>query len=467
MMLRVRGRAQRLCEGVQRRDFLHLGTLGTLGLSLPALLRAAGARPVTAQGAFGKARRCLLLFLTGGPPQLDTWDLKPAAPEQIRGELKPIQTNVTGVQISELFPRLARHADKLCIVRSVTHPDRTHTSAGYTMLTGVPHPLANAASAANIKPGPDDHPHLGALLAKSRLLQRGVPVFVSLPEVIKDAGVNQYPGLDGGLLGNRYAPWRLEANPERTAFVLPDIFLPSGMTAQRLGDRRVLLDQLDRGLRSVESRAAGDLDGWYQQAFDVMRAPALRLAFALDREPAPVRAQYGNHLFGQGCLLARRLLEAGVGLAAVYWHYEGPDDSPVWDTHQNNFIHLRRRLMPPTDGALAALLNDLEQRGMLADTLLVCMGEFGRTPLINRQGGRDHWSAIQSVLLAGAGIRAGSVYGASDRMGAYPADKPVTPADLTATMMHLLGIPEDMEIADRTNRPLRACQGKLIGGILT
>ncbi|HKB36429.1 MAG TPA: DUF1501 domain-containing protein [Gemmataceae bacterium] len=466
-MLRLRGRPQRLCDGVARRDFLQLGALGSLGLGLPALLRASAARPATPARTFGKAKRCLLLFLTGGPPQHDTWDLKPAAPERIRGELKPIATNVPGIQISELFPRLARHADKVCIVRSVTRPDRTHTSAGYTMLTGVDHPLANAVTAANIRPGPQDHPHIGSLLAKVRRPRNNVPVFASLPEVIKDAGVNQFPGLDGGMLGSRYAPFRIETNPTHTGFEFPDIFLPPDMTPQRLADRRALLGPLDRGLKRLDAGPIRDMDAWHQKAFDALRSPAVREAFALEREPVAVREAYGNHLFGQGCLLARRLLEAGVGLAAVYWHYEGPDDSPVWDTHQNNFPHLRKRLMPPTDQAFAALLGDLSQRGLLDDTLVVCMGEFGRTPLINKFGGRDHWSAVHSLVIAGAGIRAGSIYGASDRDGANPAEKPVVPADLTATLMHLLGIPEDLEIVDRTGRGMRACQGRAIAGILT
>jgi hypothetical protein len=457
---------QRLCDSIHRRDFLHIGMIGGLGLSLPALMRAPARTTESAKGTFGKARRCLLLFLTGGPPQLDTWDLKPAAPERIRGEFKPIRTNVAGIHVSELFPKLSRHADKLCIVRSVTHPDRTHTSAGYTMLTGMPHPSANAASAALIRPGPHDHPHIGSLLAKVRRPRKNVPVFAALPEVIKDAGVNLYPGLDGGLLGSKFAPFRIEANTERTTFKMPDIFQPQGITAERLSDRRALLDQFDCRLRRADGNLVQEMDGWYQKAFDVMRSPSVREALALNREAPPVRERYGQHLFGQGCLLARRLLEAGVGLAAVYWHYEGPDDSPVWDTHENNFAHLRRRLMPPTDEAFAALLDDLGQRGLLADTLVVCMGEFGRTPLINSKGGRDHWSQVQSVVFAGAGIHDGSVYGTSDRHGAAPADKPVTPADIMATMMHLLGIPEDLEIVDRTNRPTRACQGQPIDGLM-
>lgn len=463
-MLVIRGPRQRLCDSVSRRDFLQVGAIGAMGLSLPTLLQASATTTRAGDRHFGAARRCLLLFLTGGPPQLDTWDPKPAAPERIRGEFRPIATNVPGIRVSELFPRLARHAHQVRFVRSVTHPDRVHTSAGYTMLTGMPHPLANAVSASSIQPTPNDHPHLGSLLALSRPSPGSVPTFAALPEVIKDAGVNLFPGLDGGFLGNQVAPYRIEANRGRTAFLLPDIFLPPDVTAGRIRERRLLLDQLDRGLAQAEARQL--MGSWYQRAFDVMRSPAFRQAFALEREPASVRERYGNHLFGQGCLLARRLLEAGVGLAAVYWHYEGPDDSPVWDTHWNNFTHLRQRLVPPTDAALSALLDDLEQRGLLADTLVICMGEFGRTPLINRFAGRDHWSALQTILLAGAGIPGGSVYGSSDRDGAYPAERPVTPADLFATFLHLLGIPSDLELRDRTGRPLLACSGTAIPGLM-
>ncbi len=458
-MFGIAGSPQRLCDGIVRRDFLRLGVLGGFGLSLPLLRRATAAREPS-RGTFGKAKRCVLLFLTGGPPQHDTWDLKPAAPAEVRGELKPIATTVPGIQISELFPQLARHADKYCIVRSVTHADSVHTSAGYTMLTGMRHPQANARSATEIRPGPNDHPHLGSLLAKVRPSRAGLPTFASLPEIIRDAGVNEFPGQDAGFLGKQYAPFRIQGDTARSVFPLPDIALPPDMTVSRLDDRQLLLDRLNRHLD------AADLDGCYQQAFGLLRSPNVQQAFTLERETDRVREAYGKHMFGQGCLLARRLLEAGVALVTVYWHYEGPDDSPVWDTHQNNYRHLRNRLMPPTDQAFATLLADLAQRGLLDDTLVLCLGEFGRTPKINAHGGRDHWPAVQSIVLAGAGIRGGSVFGASDRLGAYPAEQPVSPADLAATILHLLGVPADLEIHDRTGRPLPACPGTPIRGLL-
>jgi hypothetical protein len=457
-MFRVLAKHVTACDGISRRTFLTAGSLAALGLS-PALSSAAAAR-----GGFGRAKRCLLLFLTGGPPQHDTWDLKPDAPAEIRGELRPIATCVPGLRVSELFPHLARHADKYCVVRSVTHGDTVHTSAGYTMLTGAPHPMANGPTARLIKVTPDDHPHLGAVLAKSRGPRSGLPTAVSLPEFIRDAGVNDFPGQTGGFLGKAYSPLLVEADDARRGFRPPEVVLPADVTADRLAARGFLRRHLDRALAGAA--APDDMEGWQRQAVGLLRSPGLRTAFELDREPEPLRDSYGRHLFGQGCLLARRLLEAGVTFVTVYWHYEGPDDSPVWDTHGNNFKHLRERLMPPTDAALAALLADLSGRGLLDDTLVLCFGEFGRSPRINRNAGRDHWPLVQSVVLAGAGVRGGSAYGASDRRGAYPADQPVTPADLAATVLHLLGVPPGLELTDRLGRPLPACTGRPVLGVL-
>jgi len=446
-------------RGATRRCFLRAGAAGCL--TLPTLLRAAPvARP--------RARRCLLLFLTGGPPQHDTFDLKPNAPAEVRGELKPIATNVPGIRISELCPRLARRADHYRIVRSVTHGDTVHTSAGYTMLTGAPHALANTKTAANVRPTLNDHPHFGSLLSFTRPARPATPAFVSLPKVIKDAAVNEFPGLGGGLLGKAFDPIRIDGDPGQCSFRLPDVDLPPEVTTARLEDRRLLRTRLDSIWRAVDKHSAlADVDDVYRRAYELIRAPAVRQALELGREPERVREAYGQHLFGQGCLLGRRLLEAGVPLVSVYWHYEGPDDSPVWDTHWNNFKHLRTRLLPPADRAIAAVLEDLSLRGMLSDTLVIVMGEFGRTPKINNMAGRDHWPHVQSILLAGAGIRGGSVHGSSDRLGAYPVDDPVTPADLMATFLYLLGVPADLEVRDRGGRPMPACSGKPVRALLS
>src|SRR5262245_24402808 len=452
-MLALRSGSYALCDGWHRRRFLTFGALtGLAGACGVAAAHGSGrspAKPGAGRASGGAAaRRCLLLFLTGGPPQHDTWDPKPAAPANIRGEFRPIATSAPGIHVSEMFPRLACRMDKLCVVRSVTHGDTVHTSAGYTMLTGAYHPLANTpAGANNVRPTGNDNPHFGSLVAMARPSRHGVPVFASLPEVIKDAAVNEFPGQHAGFLGCRYDPLRIDTEPATGAFRPPEIELPADVPAERLMNRRWLNDQLDRAFR-LTGEPIGHLDQQRVQAFDLLRAARFRQAFALDQEPARRRDAFGRHLFGQGCLLARRLLEAGVSVVTVYWHYEGPDDSPVWDTHQNNFPHLRNRLMPPTDEAFASLLTDLRQRGLLDETLVVCMGEFGRTPKVNKLGGRDHWAALQSIILAGAGIRGGSIFGASDKLGAYPADQPVSPADLAATILHLLGVPDDLEVQD-------------------
>ena len=464
-MFRVLGSPTKLCDGLGRRDFLRIGSLGAAGLALPDLL-SQQSRAGEQKGSFGRAKRCLLLFLTGGPPQVDLWDMKPSAPAEIRGELKPIATNVAGIQISELMPSLAKVADKFCILRSLTHHDTVHTSAGYTLLTGFDHLQANAKTATDIKPRPDDHPHLGSLLSLARPSASGTPVFVSLPEIIKDAAVNEFPGQGGGFLGRGFDPLRIETAADKKSFRLPDIVLPPDITPARLAERRLLQTAFNRGADIAGQRAASaDLDANYARALDLLRSAGMHQAFDLTAEPATIRAAYGEHLFGQGCLLGRRLLEAGVSLVTVYWHYEGPDDSPVWDTHENNFPHLRQRLVPPADAAIAAVLRDLSDRGLLDETLVVVLGEFGRSPKVNGKGGRDHWPHAQSILLAGAGIQGGSIYGSTDPQGGYPATSPVSPRDLTATLHHLLGVPADLMIHDRAGRPYRACEGTPVVGL--
>jgi hypothetical protein len=465
-MYRIVGDRQRLCSGWTRHDFLQVGVVGTLGLSLQGLLQAA--EPSTTSGSsFGRAKNCILLFLTGGPPQHDTWDPKPDAPSEVRGEFRPIATSVAGIQISEMFPLLARQAHRYCLMRSVTHRDSTHTSAGYTMLTGVDHNTPNIAEASQVRPSAKDHPHLGSLLSLLKPSRAELPTFVSLPEIIKDAAVNEFPGQGGGFLGQRYDPFRIEANDERTQLIAPAISLPEGVTLERLHDRKALLRELDQQFAgAVAERRFGEIDSFYGRALDMVRSPAAQVALDLEREPAALRERYGEHLFGKGCLLARRLIESGVRLATVYWHYEGPDDSPVWDTHGNNFDHLRKRLMPPTDRAVSALLADLADRGLLDETLVICMGEFGRSPKINGQAGRDHWPGVQSIMLAGAGLPGGSVYGSSDKLGGAPATQPVTPADLFATLLHLLGVKHDTALTDLDGRVLPATNGTPLKDLL-
>ena len=449
-----------------RRRLLQVGGLGCGGLTWPMLLAAErNAVTATMPRSFGRAKRCVMLFLTGGIPQHDTFDPKPLAPVNVRGELSPIATSVPGVQVTELFPQFARRADRVMLLRSVTHDDTVHTSAGYTMLTGRRHPQANAKTAADIKPLPTDHPHIGSILSRVRP-EAGPPTFVSLPEIIKDAGVNEFPGLRGGFLSERYSPLLIEGSPQTNRFTPPPLTLADGLSRERFVERQRLLASLDRRLTadSVSSRVAV-ADAQRERVFSLLASNAVQHAFDLNQESAATRRRYGSHLFGQGCLLARRLLEAKVALVTVYWHYEGPDDSPVWDTHWNNFDHLRNRLAPPTDIAMSALLDDLSDRGLLDDTLFLVMGEFGRSPQINAKAGRDHWPQVATTILAGAGINPGGTFGASDRLGAAPADHPVTPADLTATILHLLGVAPDFDLFDQAGRPHRACEGSPVTGL--
>lgn len=435
------------------------GVTGAVNGAFAAKETASGSP--TTQGSFGRAKRCLLLYLTGGPPQLDTFDMKPEAPAEIRGELSPIATSAAGIEICELFPQLAREAHDYCLVRSVTHDDRTHNSASYSMLTGHVHPLANCPTARLVRPKPEDHPFLGSMLA----LHRGhnPMTCVSLPEYIKDANVNDYVGQLPGFLGPAYSPLTVEADDARENFRPPELVLKSGVDTLRFERRVTLRDALDAF--DVNARPVADVDDRFAQAVSLFGSSDVQQAFAWESEPQSIREAYGTHLFGKSCLLARRLLEAGVTLATVYWHYEGPEDSPVWDTHWNNFKHLRERLIPPADLAISAVLRDLRERGMLDDTLVVVMSEFGRTPRINNEAGRDHWAGCYSVLLAGAGIRGGSVYGSSDRIGVYPDSNPVAPVDMVATILHALGVPADFDLHDRAGRPVRACTGQPLTGL--
>ncbi|MEZ6072845.1 MAG: DUF1501 domain-containing protein [Pirellulales bacterium] len=456
-----------------RRDFLRLGALGASGLSLPALMQAGAVRASEADGldgnpSFGRAKRCLLVFLNGGPSQLDTWDMKPEAPAEVRGELKPIATNVPGIQCSELMPLLSQQVDKFKLVRSVTHPCSVHTTGVYTMLTGTVHATPKVDQTRAL---PEDRPHLGSIVARWRGDGRDeLPPFVTLPTLFEAPPVEGiWAGQNAGFLGRRYDPFVIRGDKATAEFVAPALELPSNVSAGRLGERRELLAQVnDRADEAVRDRArGGDVDTFYDQAFSLLASGQVREAYNLDHESESVRDRYGRHLFGQGLLLARRLVEAGVALTTVYWI----DPTPAgfgggeYDSHGRIYYHMRERLLPPTDKALSALFVDLDERGLLDDTLVIVMSEFGRTPQINKDAGRDHWPHLQSILLAGAGISGGSVFGASDRIASLPTADPVTPADLTQTILHLLGVPRDFEIHDQQGRAFRACGGMAMPGL--
>ncbi len=463
-MLTLSDRGPRLCDGLTRREVLRVGGLTALGLSLPQLLRG---RQGPATGKRGKARSCIVLFLMGGPPQHSTWDPKPDTPAEVRGEFPPTATNVPGIQVCSLLPRLARQADRLCLLRAVSTGDNAHSSSGYYMLTGVPHAPMNVE---NANPGaPNNWPTLAALLRRVRGDRAGLPGSVRLPMHIFNTDGSVWPGQDAGFLGRDSDPWLFRCDPAAADFRIPEFTLPADVPGRRLGGRQDLLRRLDRTLAALDRAGArGKYERNTEQAFDLLRSNQARAAFDLKKEPAALRARYGSHQFGQSCLLARRLVEAGVGLVQVNW-FRGPDepaDAPCWDSHVRESARLKTVLAPTMDQAFSALLDDLQQRGMLDETLVVCMAEFGRTPKMNRGGGRDHWGPVFSVALAGGGVRGGMVHGSSDRLGGHPKEGRVRPQDLTATILHCLGYEPDTEVHDNLGRPLPISRGEVIRAIL-
>jgi hypothetical protein len=458
-MLTIRDDGFRLCDGLTRRDWLRVGGLGLFGLSWPALLQARQGEP----GRPGTARACILLYLSGGPPQHETWDPKPDAPKEIRGDFRPIASSVPGLMVGELMPRAARLAHRCCVLRAVSTADNAHSSSGYWMLTGHPYPRPNTECN---PPTGGDWPNLGAVVGRLRQGEGHLPAAVTLPEqMISNANIVAV-GQNAGWLGRGADPWLLTCDPSAPDFEVSGLGLPAEVPPLRLDDRRSLLEQVNRHLDAVDRGGApARYDGQSRQAFDLLRSPRARRAFDLNQEPPAVRDRYGRHKFGQSVLLARRLVEAGVALVQVNWPREKGDmasNSPVWDTHAKNAERLRTALMPPMDQAYSALLEDLDQRGLLSETLVVWMGEFGRTPRHNGAGGRDHWGQVFSVALAGGGVRGGVVCGASDSIGAFPRDGRVQPHDLAATLFHCLGYRPDTEIHDPLGRPVPISRGEVL-----
>lgn len=442
-----------------RREWLRVGGISALGLGLGPLLADRAMSAASNERSFGRARSCIVLFLSGGPPQHETFDPKPAAPIEVRGPFAPIGTTVPGIEISELLPRTARIAEHLSIVRSMSTGISAHAASGYWMLTGYPHPAGNRDEPA----APTDRPSLSGLAAQLLAGGPGPLGAVTLPErLVNNPGV-PWPGQDGGFMGRSWDPLLLACDPASAGGRVDSLSLPADIDLARFRVRRSLLNQVEQAF------AAAERDGTWRQygattrrALDVLTQAATGEAFDLSREPARVRDEYGRHKFGQSVLLARRLVEAGVRLVQVNFPREAGDLSsgnPLWDTHSNNAERLRETLCPALDQAYPALVADLAVRGLLDETLVVLTGEFGRSPRINRIGGRDHWGTVFSACLAGAGLPGGRVIGASDRLGAEPMTRPMGPADLAATILHLLGIRPDSEFHDRLGRPQRASVG--------
>ena len=455
-------------RNLNRRQWLGATGLGALGLNLGTLLQARAAS--TPPGDRPELRACILLYLYGGPSHIDTFDLKPEAPAQIRGEFQPISTTVTGLQVAEHLPRLSQLMHKAALIRSLHHANRLHDAAGIETLTG--RPLAGGDRELFV-PLPQFYPSYGSALAYLwRDRQLDVP-HAHLPFLFHN-GVD-VPCQEAGFLGSKYDPFRIEGDPANRTYRADMLTLPSGLPLRRVQERRGLLDNLDP-LGSGQ-QAASQLRRFYARAFQLLESDAMRQALDLSQESPPTRERYGfysttrayegggaglgygREIRGQNLLLARRLVEAGVPFVTVNDYKQQGQN---WDAHGFGFQEHRHYLLPPFDQSLSALIEDLDARGLLETTLVVAVGEFGRTPKINANAGRDHWPDCYSVFLAGGGVRGGYVHGASDSHGAYPALDPVTPADLAATIFWRFGVDPATEIHDLTGRPHRLTEGEPI-----
>lgn len=442
------------CNGVQRRDFLRIGAAGVFGssLTLPRLLAAeAGKHPTRDSGV-----SLIYVFLKGGLSTIDTWDMKPQAPAEIRGEFSPIKSVVPGIEVSELLPMTAGQTDKFALVRGFGHRNSDHGPADHYMLTGY-HPAAgfNPSLIPN-----NQRPAFGSIISKKlgsrshRAADSGVPPYVCLPSMHNSAGA--------AYLGATCAPLVIEADPAAPDFAVPDLMPPLSLRADRIEARQKLLAEVDRLQRSAEASAnasAGAVQVFRQKAFDLMTSPAAKQAFNLAAEPDKLRDAYGRNTLGQSCLMARRLVEAGVRCVTI--------EHSNWDTHDGNFNTLRKDLLPLLDPAMATLFADLSERGMLEKTLVLITGEFGRTPRINKNAGRDHWGPAFTIALGGGGIQGGRVVGASDERAERPADTPYGPEDLAATLFHQMGIDPKEEFLTPEGRPIAIVnQGRVMRELL-
>ncbi len=437
------------CDGINRRDALRVGA-GAFGLTLESVLRR---RAAAAEKGIDNRRddvSLIVLFLKGGLSTIDTLDMKPHAPSEFRGEFDPIATNVPGIEVCNHLPRLSQVADKFALLRSFTHTDSNHGPADHWMLTGY---APRAGFNPNLKPN-NQFPSLGSIVAKSLGPRGSVPPYVCLPRMHSSCGP--------AYLGPTAAPFVVEADPNAPDFSVPDLLPPLTVDAGRLGSRRDLLQTVDRFARSEEAKAnasANTTRSFREKAFSLMASPQTKVAFDIGLEPDKLRDEYGRHSLGQSLLMSRRLVEAGVRCVTI--------DHTNWDTHYDNFNTLKNDLLPQLDSGLTALLRDLHDRNLNQKTLVVVMGEFGRTPRVNKDAGRDHWGPSNCILLSGGGVRGGLVLGETNSRGEKPVGDTTGPADLSATICHCLGIDPDNEFHTPEGRPVKITNsGKVIRGLL-
>lgn len=419
------------CEGWSRRDCLQLGLGGLISGGLVGALRSQAAAAGTGSR---QAKACILVWLDGGPTHYETFDPKPDAPLEIRGEFAPISTQLPGVQFSQYMTRLAAISDRLAVVRSIRHNQGNHGAGNHYMMTGAP-PRIPVGCGAFVS----FHPSLGSVTAREVGAPPGLPAYFSMPRMSRSGGPN--------FLGAQYAPFVVADDPNRTGFRVRDVALPQGLDTAQFGDRQALRKQVDRLLR-IQDEASADpvlaVDKFYQQGYDLITSPAAQQAFDIEQEPGKIRTAYGRNGIGQRALLARRLVEAGVPFVTLY--------DGGWDHHSTIFQSLKTKL-PPVEAAVAALITDLEQRGMLDDTLVVVLGEFGRTPKVNSRGGRDHWSNAMSVMFAGGQTPGGQVVGATDRQGYSAVERVLSPENFVSTIYTKLGIDPDKVLYTPEGRP--------------
>ena len=448
------GNRHRHTVGISRREVVQAGFTGLLGLTTADVLAARAASPAPARAGGPKAKSVILVFLTGGPPHQDMWDIDMTRPAELRGEARPIKTNVPGIEISEHMPKLAQQAHRYSIIRSMYHNTNEHEYGTHYMLSGVD----------KLPPGSKffatraDWPAMGSIVNWARPSGGGLPNSIILPTYLHNG--YGFSGQSGGIMGSKYDPWVIASDPSKPDFRVPDLQTPAGVTAERLHHRRAMLAQVDRQRQDLEAIAeVRQLSQSQERAFGTLTAPDTRHAFDLSRETQATRERYGMHMFGQSLLLARRLAEAGVGLIQA-----NMGTMNNWDTHGNNFTQLKDRLLPPFDQGLSALLGDLADRGLLEETLVIAVGEFGRTPKVNTTAGRDHWGGVFSAVWAGGGVQGGRVIGKSDREAAYPdADSEAyLPSDVAATVFTALGISPRAEFHDMQGRPFPIATGNVI-----
>jgi Protein of unknown function (DUF1501) len=474
-MLSIPGGNVRTCDGPTRREFLRVGGASLFGLSLPHFLSWKALAATTMNGVqrgkpFGNAKSVILLFLQGGPSHLDIWDPKPDAPSNIRGEFKPIKTKVSGIQLSETMPMLAEQVDKVTLIRSMSYTPVglfNHTAAIYQMMTGYP-PDKVSPSGQLEPPSPRDFPHMGCHISKLKPPTETMLPFVEMPRPLQESNVIGKGG-SAGFLGKAYDPYRLYQDPNQD-LKIEDLTLRSEVTPDRLKDRFQLLKGINGSMPELEKAVSSyALNEYYEKAYDLVLSGKAREAFDLSKEPDKVRERYGRTTFGQGALLARRLVEAGTRFVQLNWPSVANGDPTVsaWDTHAANFGPLKNLHCPILDRSLSALIEDMDQRGLLQDTLLVTIGEFGRSPRLgvstsgnsNSPDGRDHWPYCYTGVIAGAGVKRGELYGKSDETGSSPLENPVHPTDLVATVYYTLGIDPDMEVLNDLNQPRELVKG--------